>query len=58
MYSSYGIRVIESVNSEKDLGVIIDKFLSLYHGLSASTEDNPLAKTRGLSLCTGGQTMV
>ena len=30
----------------------------LYHGLSACTEDNPLAKARGSSPRTGGQTMV
>ena len=30
----------------------------LYHGLSACTEDNPLAKARGLSPRTGGQTIV
>ena len=29
----------------------------LYHGLSACTGDNPLAKARGLSPRTGGQTM-
>ena len=28
------------------------------HGLCASTVDNPLAKTRGLSLRTGAQTML
>ena len=32
--------------------------LSLNHGLSASTGDNPLAKARGLSPRTGGQTML
>ena len=30
----------------------------LHHGLSACTGDNPLAKNRGLSPRTGGQTMV
>ena len=29
-----------------------------YHGLSARTGDNPLARARGLSPCTGGQTVV
>ena len=28
------------------------------HGLCACTADNPLAKARGLSLCTGAQTML
>ena len=28
------------------------------HGLCACTVDNPLAKARGLSLCTGAQTML
>ena len=28
------------------------------HGLYACKVDNPLAKTRGLSLCTGAQTML
>ena len=28
------------------------------HGLFACTVDNPLAKDRGLSLCTGAQTML
>ena len=30
----------------------------LYHGLSACTGDNPLAKARGLYPRTGGQTML
>ena len=30
----------------------------LYHGLSTCTGDNPLAKARGLTPRTGGQTMV
>ena len=30
----------------------------LYHGLSACTGDNPLAKARGSSPRTGGQTMI
>ena len=30
----------------------------LYHGLSTCTGDNPLAKARGLSPRTGGQTVV
>ena len=28
------------------------------HGLCACKVDNPLAKTRGLSLCTGARTML
>ena len=28
------------------------------HGLCTCTVDNPLAKARGLSLCTGAQTML
>ena len=28
------------------------------HGLCVCTVDNPLAKARGLSLCTGAQTML